>query len=276
MKIKHFTYCLLFAFAYLLTSCNYVDPKEVCLRVHEMGDNAGEIEIQKVPGRYSHPGIEASDYCFPTIEQNYRWTEDVQVDFGSETDESIKLQIEGNDCKLDVGIRFYVDNTNDVGLKHLVTKYPTDLDGIVDGLLFDLVRGGVKETLKGKPLDDVIDNLSTYMRGPISEWVSTKGKEYAITVVEVYDISGVNAPESVMQRKKETQEAGQQIEKARKQQEEEAIRNQIMIDKATAEAAANKIRNNNAPNANVLEQMKIEKWDGVLPVGSNAIILKNN
>lgn len=122
--IKKIFFFSLIAVVLLMNACTRVSPKEVLLRVNELGDDAGEIDIFNIPGRYSIAGVGATDYFFPTTEQNYRWTQDEQEDYGSEKDEAIQLQIEGNDCKIDVGIRFYINNQDTIGLQHLVTKYP--------------------------------------------------------------------------------------------------------------------------------------------------------
>lgn len=240
-----------------------------------MGSDAGEIEIFKIPGRYGLAGISATDYSFPITEQNYRWTADIQEEYGSDKDEAVKLQIEGNDCSLDIGIRFYINTDLEPQLKHLVTKYPTDLDGVVDGLLYDLVRGAIKKETEGKSLDETMDNLPTIIRGKVLEEVKIGAKEYAIEVVEVYDISGLKVPENIQKAKQATQESSQNIRRATEEAQAQAIKDQMLINSAKASAEATRIKNQNPPSNAVLEQLKIEKWNGVEAPGSDVIIMKH-
>lgn len=265
---------ILLSLVLFMTSCAYVDPTEVTLRVQELGNDAGEVTIMDIPGRYSIAGWSASDYSFPITEQNYRFTAGEDKMFSSEEDESIQLQIEGNDCTLDVGMRFYIDNTNKEGLKFLVTKYPTSLDGVVDGLMYEVIRGAVKDACQGQTLDWVMDNLPDIMRGEVTDKVAQTVKSYAIEVVEIYDISGLNVPQGVKEAKELTQESTQKIKRAEEDKIEQAIRDSITINSAIAKAEATRILNRSEPSDRVLKAKMIEKWNGVEAIGSNVIVME--
>ena len=258
---------LFVAVLFVGTGCTKVNPKEVVVRVYDLGKKKGTTTVFNTPGRYDLDMWTSDDFRYPTSEQNYRWTQGDDSDYGSTYDESIKLQLEGNDCWIDVGIRFNIDGFNLAGMDKLVGAYPVSLEGIVDGLLFERVRSATKLILEGKTLDNVMDNISYYYREVITDTVAQMVKPYGIEVLEVYDISGLGVPPSISERKNKTQEATQ-----RKQEAE--IANQTLIETAQANAKAQKIeaegvaeamriRNANPPSKAVLEYMKIEKWDGV-------------
>lgn len=271
--MKNLLMCLTLIFIYSIQSCVYVTPKEVTLRVHELGDNSGDITIMDKPGKYGIAGWGATDYSFPITEQNYRWTSDEQEEYGSAHDESVKLQIEGNDCNVDVGIRFFIQSKNEEQIKHLVTKYPTDLEGVVDGLLYEIVRGAIKKQFEGMTLDNAMDNLPSLMRGPVLEIVQSEAKAYAIEVVEVYDISGLKVPENIKKAKQATQESSQNIRRAEEDALAQAIKDKMLINSAKATAEATKIKNQNPPSNAVLDQLRIEKWNGVEAPGSDVIVM---
>lgn len=267
------------------SGCMRVDPQEVVARVHELGDDRGEIEIFNVPGKYGPAMWWATNYYFPTTEQNYRWTRDDQESYGSEGDESIRLQISKNNCWVEAGVRFYVDDKNEEGLRKLVSAYPTSLDGVVDKLLYEKVRTAFKSAVIGKELNSVMDSITLIFQGPVTEMVRKDLKEYGIEIAEVYEISGLNVPDGVKDRLQATQIAQQQVEEREQKRNAELVANQITLDRARAdsaaaviraqaEAEANRIRNANPPSAAVLRQMLYEKWDGKEAPGENVILLR--
>lgn len=284
--MKRFFSLMLILSTILLANCTRVAPTEVTVRVWETGEEKGEIDVLTT-GRHGNCWY-CSDYTFPTTEQNYRWTHKPEPKYGSDSDESLELQIQGSLCHVDVGIRFYIHSNPDhyEGLRKLVSKYPTNLNGIVDGLLYEIVRGVVKEAIQGKELNEVIDNFPEIMRTYVTKRVKLEAITYAIEVVEVYDISGVRLPQKLRDMIDETKEAAQSTKKLQEKADQEAIKNKMAVDKArsdsladiiaaNAQAQVNRILNNNTPNAANLTKAFIDKWDGHLAPGQNSIILDN-
>ena len=96
---------------FLMSSCTYVRQGEVALKVYELGEKKGQIEVLG-PGRYAKHWFGYFSYKhFPTTLQQWSWTANEEK--GSRGNEEITYQAEGEKVSADVGIEFEFPKSNE-------------------------------------------------------------------------------------------------------------------------------------------------------------------
>ena len=214
---------------------------------------------------------------FPTVTNVEYMSADTRE--GSETDESIKVKASDSILKADLTFS-YSFNAEDV--VNVQKKYMQDADYIVNTMLRGKIRGWVSEATSKFTTMEIHQSNTEAVNLAVTEHVKKKAKEYGVNIEEV--ILSETKPSEDMMR---AIEARLLAEQNRKTKEDELKTVEIEKQKAQLEAEKKLIEAKGEREANeerakglderILEQKKIEKWNGVLPQvqGSNANSIVN-
>jgi regulator of protease activity HflC (stomatin/prohibitin superfamily) len=282
MKIKNIMLVLLMVIVSFGTvACSKVPAGTVGVKVYLLGGEKGVDKEILGPGRY-FIGWNEELFLFPTWQQNYVWTKDVQP--GSETDESITFQTaEGLTVNADVGITYSVDPNK---IPDLFQKYRRGLPEITDTFLRNMVRDSINgkagkmnvESVYGSGKQDLIDAVQV----EITEHV----RPFGIIIEKIYLVGEFRLPEVVvdaLNAKISATQKAQQRENEVAQAKAEADK-EIAVARGVAESNLIKAKSL-TPELLKWEELAIqkiqsEKWDGKLPTtvlgGNTGTLLQLN
>lgn len=159
---------------------------------------------------------------------------------------------------------------------YIYANISTDMDELIS---YDLVSSALKSAMKELEVKDVTNRgkIEPLACEKLASQVEAKYGKGVITVLKV-TIDQMDFEDSYNQAIAEKQIAQQKYEK-------QMIENQTIIEKAQAEADALLIKSraeaeanniiNESLNGNILEYLKIEKWDGALPKATGGASIIN-
>ena len=213
---------------------------------------------------------------FPTVTNTVYMSADKRE--GSKEDESIKIKASDSVLRADLTFS-YSFNAEDV--VKVQKKYMQDADYIVNTILRGKIRGWVSEATSKFTTMEIHQTNTEKVNVAITEHIKKKAKEYGVNIEEV-TLSETKPSEDMMK----AIEARLLAEQNRKTKEDELKTVEIEKQKAQLEAEKKLIEAKGEREANeerakglderILEQMKIEKWNGQMPTvqgtGSNPII----
>lgn len=212
---------------------------------------------------------------FPTVTKTMYMSADSRE--GSEEDESVTIKANDGTMKADLTMSYSFDAKN---ISDVQKKFMGDEDYIMS-LLRGQLKGWVSEATSKFSTMEIHQSNTEKVNKEVTEHVAKKAKEYGVTIENVM-ISETKPSDKVMK----AIEARQTQEQTRKKKEEELKTLEIDKQKAQIEAERKAIEAEGERKANeikaqglderILEQMKIERWNGQLPQvsgsGSNAIV----
>lgn len=212
---------------------------------------------------------------FPTVTKTiYMSAEKTE---GSEEDESITIKANDGTMKANLTMSYSFDAKN---ISDVQKKFMGDEEYIMSLLRGQLV-GWISEATSKFSTMDIHQANTEKVNLAVTEHVANKAKQYGVTIENVM-ISETKPSDKVMREI----EARQTQEQTRKRKEEELKTLEVDKQKAQIEAEKKAIEAEGEKKANeikaqglderILEQMKIEKWNGALPTvsgsDSNAIV----
>lgn len=250
------------AMALSTAACSKVEAGNVGVIANLYGSDKG-VQTEVVgPGRY-WIGWNQSLYIFPTFTQTYTWQKDEAITFQDKDG----LQISSG-----IGITYSINQNK---ASQLFQKYRKGVDEITSVYLHNMVRDAVVETASTQPVDYIYGHGKAEMISHITKMIRQQVAPIGINVEKVYWVGSMQLPDSVQQTVNSKMAATQ---KALQRENEVATANaqaQIDIAKATGEGKAKVIAAEAEATANqkvaasltpaLVEKMKIEKWDGVMP-----------
>ena len=259
--------------ALAFSACGSVPPGNVGIKVNNLGGDKG-VSSEEVGVGYVWLGFFHELYLFPTFQQNYTWTKSPHE--GNPADESITFQTkEGLEVNADFGISFAVDPTM---VPKLFQTYRKGITEITDIFLRNNVRDAIVEISSTMSVNDISGGGKTELLKQVTERVKGKMKEVGIIVEQVYAVgmfrlppnvtaalnSKIEAQQRSAQRENEVAEARAQADKDVAKAEGES---KASLMRAEADAKANqKLAQSLTPT--LVDYLKIQKWNGVLPTFS--------
>lgn len=213
----------------MLSSCSSIEPGQVGLKVYKLGDKKGQIEVLGI-GRYAlswfgYYSIEK----YPTSLQQWSWTE--SGDEGSETDESVHFQSEGQDLSCDVGIAFRF-NTDENIFVNMYKYFKSEPQQIIDNHLRKDVRSFFNEVAAEMKVDEVYSLKKEELRNRVLEKMKEKYAPLGIDVEEISYLSLIRLPKEVQDAVNLKITAKQRAE----QRENEIVEKEAEAKKKAAEA----------------------------------------
>lgn len=273
-------------------ACSKVPAGYVGVKVYLLGGSKGvDQEILPV-GRY-WIGMNEELFLFPTFAQNDVWK------LGEGKDESLTFGTkEGLSVGADIGITYSIQPDK---VPLVFQKYRKGVEEITDIYLRNMVRDALVKVASNKEIEAVYGTGKTELIAQVEEIVRAQVKDVGIIVERVYWVGDLRLPPAItqsinakiqatqisMQRENEVKtaqaqamievakakgEADAQLEKARA--ESESIRMRGEAEASAIRSKANAL----AQNANLVELIRSERWDGKLPtsmVPGNAVPFVN-
>lgn len=267
----------------LTSACSKVPAGYVGVKVYLLGGSKG-VDQEVLPvGRY-WIGPNEDLYTFPTFSQNYVWSKSATE--GSAMDESISFGTkEGLSVSADIGITYAIQPEK---VAIVFQKYRKGVQEITDIYLRNMVRDALVKVASTKEIETVYGSGKTELIAEVEGIVREQVKDVGINIERVYWVGDLRLPPAItqsinskiqatqisMQRENEIKTAQAQalIEVAKAKGEADArlesARAESESIRMKGEAEASAIRSKAdalAQNANLVELIRSERWDGKLP-----------
>lgn len=255
--------CFMMAFG---AACSKVPAGNVGVKVHLLGGEKGVDSEKLGVGRY-WIGINEELYLYPTFTQTKVWGETPETQFQFQTREGMK-------SRASIGVSFRVDPAK---VDTLFQTYRKGIDEIVDIYVKTKIRSALVEHASVRPVEAVYGSGKTELLNDVESQLSSELEPQGIIIESIYWASDVVLPlkvresldnkmmarEKAIQRQNEIAQTKAEAEKLREQAKGEA---DAKLLRAESEAKAIELTGEALrENPDVLQQMAIEKWDGVLP-----------
>lgn len=177
--------------------------------------------------------------------------------------------------KFNQGISITAQIQEEDTAKYLYRNAGKDLKTVVDNEIRDYVGSVLLEQYSSKSIEEIRSDKGAVLKG-VRDKVVPYFKELGITITNLGYVDDMKYLDKAIQ------DAINKKFNAQEEQKAQAIINQTEIDKAKAEAEANKMRAESMAEIKKMKELDIqeqwvEKWDGKLPVystgeGANSII----
>ena len=212
----------------VMTSCFQVHPGEVGLKIHQLGDKQGQIEVLGI-GRYSLSLLGRYTYeRYPANLQQYSWTADERE--GSPVNEEISFQVEAQTLTVDLGMEFEFQTDNE-SLVKMYNKFRRSPEDIVQQFIYKDLRSAFNEAAIGLTVESVCDTLKEELRRNVQRILYNKYKPLGINILEVTYLSSIRPPTNVqdaINAKVEAKQRAQQRANEVVEQEAEAKKKAAM------------------------------------------------
>jgi len=193
---------------FAMSSCTSVRPGEVALKIYELGDKKGEIEVLG-PGRYANHWFGYYDYViYPTTLQQWSWTAGNE---GRDENEEIIYQAEGEKVSADIGIEFEFPKS-DAEIIAFYRKYRKEPQEFIDMYLRKDVRSAFNQVVESLPIEVVYSLGKDSIRQSVHQIMSEKYAKDGVIISEITYLSNVRLSDKVTQAITNKLEAKQKAE----------------------------------------------------------------
>lgn len=191
---------------------------------------------------------------------------------GNDEDESITISCNDGSLNADLTLsyRFDVEDIPDIQRKYR----GKDGKEIMNTVLRGQLRSWVSEVTKNYSTMEVHLTQKEVINAKLTEHLNKKGEKYGVTFENV-SLAETRASEEVERAIEKRQQISQEVEQQRLQLEKaEVAKEQAQLEaerkiiEAEGERKANEIKAQGL-DSRILEEMKINKWDGKLPISTN-------
>lgn len=247
MKSKVLSFVLSLIAIISITSCERIDAGHEGIKVNLYGSDKGVDDAVLVTGMIYYNPFTERVYEYPTYVQT--------VDYEPFT-------INAQD-----GSEFTVDPT--VSLKIIDGKSPTvfkkyrkNLEDIIHTTLYNYVKDAFRIQLNQFSTDYIVSHRDS-IENAIETYLSSSLNKENFQLEQL--TSGLKYPKSIVEAVTAKTAAIQQAQKVQNELEIVKAEAEKILVKARAEQEANQLRSQSL-TPQILEQMWIERWNGVLPV----------
>jgi hypothetical protein len=267
---KYFMIGLLLLATVSLTSCwQHVPPRNVGIKVKELGDNKGVKPEVLTVGRY-WIGAYWSLYTYPTNICIYPFT--AGSDEGSPLDEAMKFQDkDGLPLSCDIAVSAHV-NPDMVPIAF--QAYGGDMENIIKSYVRQALLSNFINYASQYTAEQIYSTKKMEMLVFVKDKVTTKFAENGVVINDVEYKSGIILPEKVMQAINDKIEATQTALKTQAQIEQVKYEALKVVAKAQGEyeakllEAKGNIALGNSITESLIRYRAFEKWNGVSPIYS--------
>ena len=251
---------LTFAMIFMLNSCERIDAGHVGVKVNLYGTGKGVDDVTECTGLVFYNPLSTKIYEFPTFIQHKEYTEDQSFVINSK---------DGSEFHVSPIVNYSVQRDR---VPAIFAKYRRNLESIEEGFLKTTIYDAFRMTANAYTAEELISNRQTFetkVRAKldddllkegflISQLTSNLG--YPETFKKAIEAKN-NAVQTALtaENQVKTAEAQAKIKVATAEGNAQA-----MLTQAKAEAEANRLKQSTLTPM-LLQQMWIEKWNGVLP-----------
>lgn len=251
---------LTIAMIFMLNSCERIDAGHVGVKVNLYGTGKGVDDVTECTGLVFYNPLSTKIYEFPTFIQHKEYTEDQSFVINSK---------DGSEFHVSPIVNYSVQRDR---VPAIFAKYRRNLESIEEGFLKTTIYDAFRMTANAYTAEELISNRQTFetkVRSKldddllkegflISQLTSNLG--YPETFKKAIEAKN-NAVQTALtaENQVKTAEAQAKIKVATAEGNAQA-----MLTQAKAEAEANRLKQSTLTPM-LLQQMWIEKWNGVLP-----------
>ena len=242
------------AFSMTFTSCERIDAGCEGIKVNLYGSKRGVSDISLVTGWVFYNPLTTKVYEYPTYVQT--------VDYKA-------FELQSKD-----GLKFIVDPTIQMSIANgkapeIFKKYRLELEQVLTGTLEPIIYNAYRNELNKFTADELMSNREQF-EDAVEQRLRKALKEENFNLGEC--TSGLTPPEALSLAIQAKVTAVQERQTAEEKVKVAQAKAQQKVVEAEAEAKANQLRSQTI-TPQILEQMRIEKWDGTYPqyIGGNGI-----
>lgn len=260
MKIRNVL--LISVAAISLAACGQtVQPGTAGVKVKTLGTGAG-VQPNALPVGWHGTGVGESIELYPTIQKTYSFTRDAD-ERGTENEELTFTDRAGMVMTADVAITLKVEPAAAPGL---FIKYRLSFDDLLMGPIRNDLRAALAAETELVGVDQLLAGGRQAVLSRALKTVQRKWSKEGVHVTQLEWIGSIRFPQVIMDSITARAQADQQVlaATAKVAVAEAEAKEKVAI--AQGDADSTRIRGDALrTNPQVLEQMKIEKWDGTLP-----------
>ncbi len=239
-----------------------VKPGYVGVKVEAYGSNKGVQNVTLATGDVAYNPVTEQVFQFPTFEQNYVWTKDVNEQ--SPVDESMTFNsAEGIVINADVNVQFaFVPDKIPV----VFQAYRQDADEITQTIIRSQVRDAINAAASKRKLTDIFGPGKGEMLAEVKQTLNQRLGDKGIRFDLVTFINALRVDPAVQKSLNETVNASFKATEAQNRLKEAQINLAIAKVKSQENEATSK-----SLTPQILENKALEKWNGVLPQSTNGM-----
>ncbi|KRA65020.1 stomatin/prohibitin-like protein [Caulobacter sp. Root655] len=238
-----------------------VEPGNAGVKIKTLGSGAGVVP-EPLPARWYFRGIGERIVQYPVIQRTYSYTRE-KDERGNENEEITFSDNTGLPMTADVSVTLQV---NPVSAPSLYQTYRLSFDQLLDGPIRNDVRSAVAAEAEKVGVETLYSGgRQTVMQKAFTR-VSSKWAKHGVTVSQMDWIGSIRYPDAIIQQMQNKTQLEQEALAAKALEAKEIALANAAIAKARGEAESIRIKGEAIrANPQILQQLAIEKWDGVMP-----------
>jgi len=238
-----------------------VEPGNAGVKIRTLGSGAGVVP-EPLPARWYFRGIGERIVQYPVIQRTYSYTRE-KDERGNENEEITFSDNTGLPMTADVSVTLQV---NPASAPNLYQTYRLSFDQLLDGPIRNDVRSAVAAEAEKVGVETLYSGgRQTVMQKAFTR-VSGKWAKHGVTVSQMDWIGSIRYPDAIIQQMQNKTQLEQEALAAKALEAKEIALANAAIAKARGEAESIRIKGEAIrANPQILQQLAIEKWDGVMP-----------
>ena len=251
----------------LLGSCSLashsttVEPGNAGVKIKTLGSGAGVVP-EPLPARWYFRGIGERIVQYPVIQRTYSYTRE-KDERSNENEEITFSDNTGLPMTADVSVTLQV---NPASAPSLYQTYRLSFDQLLDGPIRNDVRSAVAAEAEKVGVETLYSGGRQAVMQRAFSRVSGKWARHGVTVSQMDWIGSIRYPDAIIQQMQNKTQLEQEALAAKALEAKEIALANAAIAKARGEAESIRIKGEAIrANPQILQQLAIEKWDGVMP-----------
>jgi regulator of protease activity HflC (stomatin/prohibitin superfamily) len=238
-----------------------VEPGNAGVKIKTLGSGAGVVP-EPLAARWYFRGIGERIVQYPVIQRTYSYTRE-KDERGNENEEITFSDNTGLPMTADVSVTLQV---NPVSAPSLYQTYRLSFDQLLDGPIRNDVRSAVAAEAEKVGVETLYSGGRQAVMQRAFTRVSGKWAKHGVTVSQMDWIGSIRYPDAIIQQMQNKTQLEQEALAAKALEAKETALANAAIAKARGEAESIRIKGEAIrANPQILQQLAIEKWDGVMP-----------
>jgi regulator of protease activity HflC (stomatin/prohibitin superfamily) len=238
-----------------------VEPGNAGVKIKTLGSGAG-VSPEPLAARWYFRGIGERIVQYPVIQRTYSYTRE-KDERGNENEEITFSDNTGLPMTADVSVTLQV---NPASAPNLYQTYRLSFDQLLDGPIRNDVRSAVAAEAEKVGVETLYSGGRQAVMQRAFSRVSGKWAKHGVTVSQMDWIGSIRYPDAIIQQMQNKTQLEQEALAAKALEAKETALANAAIAKARGEAESIRIKGEAIrANPQILQQLAIEKWDGVMP-----------
>lgn len=248
---------------FMLAGCyTTVEPGRVGIKVKQTGGDRGVQDIPAESGRVFYNPVNEYVLEYPTSVQRAIWTSNATEGAKGENEEIAFQSSDSLHFTADVAVGYHLPANT---VPHFYVQFRNDdLAAFTHGFFRDATRSAIGDAAHNLTAEEINGSKQAALAKAAEAALTAKMLKYGVAIDQLVFTSPPRPPAQVKTAIEAKIAATQSAERVENQLREAAAEAKKTIVTAQAEAEANRLRQTALTPA-ILEQMRLEKWNGVLP-----------